>query len=153
MKTSFANWNKPLAAMASVLATSLFGQAAVIHVPADQLSLQAAVNVAASGDEIQIAPGVYTQQAVINHKNLTLTAAPGAVIRAWPGMTRSAQYQWYNLVEIIASDVVVQGLEFEGEQLDDAFPLAHYGFAALYYAGASGRVQNCNIRGFRGVNM
>jgi len=141
-----------LAGLALGLASALSGAAAVIQVPADYPTIQAAVNAAVSGDEIQIAPGVYTQQTVISHKNLTLTGAPGAVIRAWPGMAISAQYQWYNLVEITAANVTVQGLEFEGERMEGAFALSHHGFAALFYAAASGRVQDCAIQGFRGTN-
>src|SRR5512140_553323 len=119
---------------------------AVRQVPGGYPTIQAAINAAASGDEILIAPGVYTQQAVISHKNLTLTGAPGAVIRAWPGMTKSAQYGWYDLVEVTAANLVVRGLVFEGERLNEAFPSSHYGFAALFYVAASGQVQDCVIQ-------
>ena len=62
-------------------------RAAVLDVPAQYTTIQAAVNAAAAGDEIQIAPGVYTEQAIIDRKNLTLTGRPGTVLRAFAGMT------------------------------------------------------------------
>jgi hypothetical protein len=127
--------------------------AAVRNVPANYATIQAAVNAASSGDEIQIAAGVYTEQVVIQNKNLTVTGAPGAVLRAWPGMTLSPQYAWYNLVEVTSANVLVQNLTFEGEHLDEALPLSHYGFAALFYGYASGQVQDCVIQGFRGSNI
>jgi hypothetical protein len=55
-------------------------------------------------------------------------------------------------VEVTAADVLIQGLQFEGERLNEAFTSPHYGFAALYYGAASGRVQDCVIQGFRGSN-
>ncbi len=47
-------------------------RAATINVPADYATIQAAVNAAAPGDTILIAPGVYQEQVVITTDNLTL---------------------------------------------------------------------------------
>jgi hypothetical protein len=110
------------------------------------------VDAPAGGDEIRIALGVYTQQAATQNMNLTLTGVAGVVVRAWPGMIRSSQYQWYNPVEITAAAVSVQGIELQGELRDESMPAAHFGFAARYYGAASGQAKNCSIQGFRGTN-
>ena len=137
--------------LALPLAPSL--HAAVLRVPQDQPTLQAAINAARSGDEILVAAGVYTEQAVINRKNLTLTGAPGAVLRAWPEIRPSVSYQWYLLVEVTSADVVVRGFEFQGERIDDVLPLTRNGFAAVKFAGAGHyRLEDCRIQGFRGTN-
>lgn len=148
---SNAATNRALAGLVLGLMGTVPGRAAVIHVPADQPTLQAAVNAAVPGDDIQVAPGVYTEQVVIQNKNLTLSGSPGAVIRAWPGMTKSSRYGWYNLVEVTHATVTIQGLEFEGERLAESL-LPSYGFAAVYYGAANGMVADCAIHGFRGVN-
>ena len=44
----------------------------MINVPADQATIQAAVNAAVSGDTINVAAGTYDEQVVIDGKNLTL---------------------------------------------------------------------------------
>src|SRR5215467_7717715 len=74
-------------AMASLLGliSTMWAGAAVLNVPAQYPTIQAAVDAAAAGDEIQIAPGVYTEQSIVDRKNLTLTGRPGTVLRAFAG--------------------------------------------------------------------
>lgn len=59
-----------------LLAASL-GHAGTIHVPADQPTLQAAVNAAASGDEILLSPGTYTGSVAVSGKSLVLIGLGG----------------------------------------------------------------------------
>ena len=113
-----------VAGLAVVLASAVVGRAAVIHVPAEYATIQAAVDAASSGDEIQIAPGVYTNQVVITNKDLTLSGSPGTVLRATPGMQQSlmpivgTSAVVVPLVAIFEStNVVVSGLTLEGERL------------------------------------
>ena len=61
--------------------------AAAIRVPGDYPTIQAAVDAAASGDEIRIAAGTFTEQVSIRSKNLNLVGEPGAVLKAFPGMS------------------------------------------------------------------
>src|SRR6266436_8064809 len=126
--------------------------AADINVPADYATIQAAVDASASGDTIQIAAGVYTEQIVIVRKNLTLFGAPGAVIMAQPGLTptllQDFDSTWNPLLAIALTDVVVSGLTFEGEHLADAVP---FGEVGIYFLGSGGQVTNCTIEGFHGV--
>ena len=60
--------------------------AADLRVPADYPTIQAAVDAAASGDTIRIAPGVYVEQTRVTNKSLTLVGQPGTILRAFAGM-------------------------------------------------------------------
>ena len=133
------------------LAAVASSRAAVVHVPAEQPTIQAAVNAASAGDEVQIAPGVYTEQVIIENKDLTLTGAVGTVLRGWSKMKLSPKYGWFNLVEITRANVVVRNLEFEGEWLVDALAATpNYGYSAISYDASGGTVDHCSIHGFRG---
>ena len=84
--------------------------------PDDYPTIQAAVKAAVSGDEIQIAAGVYHEQIVVSRKNLTITGEPGTIIQAWDGMVHSSNFQWYILFEFVSSDVTVRNIDFEGNR-------------------------------------
>jgi hypothetical protein len=140
-----------VAGFALVLASAVIGRAATIHVPADYATIQAAVDAAASGDEIQIAPGVYTNQVVITNKSLALSG-PGAVLRATPGMSPHplSISGWVPLVAVGLTDVVISGLTLEGEHLGDS---QSGPFEGIYFIAAGGRIENCRITGFRGSTL
>jgi hypothetical protein len=130
--------------------------AAVIHVPADHPTIQAAVNAAVANDTIQIAAGVYAGQVLISNKSLTLSGSPGTVLRATTGMMApySADFG-FSLVPVLGilrSDVVVSNLAFEGEHLANAYPDPQY-MLAIFYFGSGGRVEDCRITGFREPNL
>ncbi len=122
----------------------------VIRVPGDYPTIQAAVKAAVSGDEIQIAAGVYHEQIVVSRKKLTITGEPGTIIQAWDGMVHSRNFQGYILYEFISSDVTVRNIDFEGNRA--ANPVLPDHLVGLFYGGSGGRVENCVIRGFRGTN-
>jgi hypothetical protein len=130
------------------------GLAATIRVPADYSTIQAAADVASSGDTVEIAPGVYAEQILIVGKNLTLAGKPGAVVRAFVGMAQTLlPYDGdprAPLLGIVSSEAVVMGLAFEGEHLADAHS---YGMVGIYFRGSSGRVENCTVEGFHGSNQ
>ena len=151
MKTSLVQ-NLPSSIIGSLLclATSLAAVANVIHVPDKYSTIQAAINAAAAGDEIQIAAGVYHEQIVVSRKNLTITGQPGTIIQAWDGMVHSSNFQWYILFEFVSSEVTVRNIDFEGNRASN--PKLPDWIAGLFYGGSGGRVQNCVIRGFRGTN-
>jgi len=135
-----------------VLAATVTSRAAVIHVPADYPTIQAAVDAAKNHDTIRIAAGVYTNQVVVANKNLTLSGAPGVVLRAKPGMQQSlAPYAFSTaLLGIFESKVVVSGMTFEGERLADS---QTGDFVGISFISASGRVEDCRILGFRGSTL
>jgi hypothetical protein len=143
--------------LAATLATAALAgalQAATLRVPADYLTIQAAVDAAApAGDEILIAPGVYQQQVLITEKQLTLSGSAGTVIEAWTGMNWRAGGPSYDLVWITTSaDVVIRNIEFDGRRLAASMPNRNALLEAIMFFGASGRVENCGFRGFRGVS-
>jgi len=135
-----------------VLASLSSSRAALLRVPADFLTIQAAVDASVSGDEIKIAAGVYTNQVVITDKSLTLSG-PGAILRATPGMSQpylSLGVSHCPLLGILRSDVVVSGLAFEGERSGDGQPGT---FKAISFIGSNGRVEDCRVTGFRGSTL
>jgi len=134
-----------VAGLAFALAAAGAGRAAVIHVPADYPTIQAAVDAAQNHDTILIAAGVYTNQVVIENKNLTLSGSPGAVLRATPGM--QLHHTLTSMLEVFESAVVVSGLTFEGDRLADSQPR---GFFGIFFLAANGRIEDCHFSGFRG---
>ena len=144
-----ARWNRLLTAASLGLAPLLAGQATVIQVPEDQPTLQAAVQTAAAGDEINLAPGTHNDQVILENRDLTLSGRPGAVLRAWPGMQRSARYGWSQIVEATGGSLHLRDLTFEGEHLHEALQ-PNYGFAAISLNGTTTTIERCGFRGFRG---
>jgi len=145
-----------LAVLALVMAPAIPSSAELFQVPADYSTIQAAVDAAASGDEIQIGPGVYTNQVVIAYKNLTLSGSPGTILRATPNMERTLDpytgaIQAVPLVGIFKSTNVVSGLTFEGERLGDTQTTNTLNGINFFAAG--GRVENCRFMGFRGDTL
>ena len=135
------------------LASTASTGAAVIHVPADYPTIQAAINAAGANDTIQIASGVYAGQVLISNKSLTLSGSPGTVLRAVPGMSQpyaAAGSSRVPLLGISRAQVVVSGLTLEGERLSDAQPGSLHG---IFFDGAGGRVEDCRITGFRGSTL
>ena len=57
---------------------TLTANAAVIRVPADQPTIQSAINVATNGDEIQVAPGTYVENLNFLGKAIRVTSEQGA---------------------------------------------------------------------------
>jgi hypothetical protein len=54
--------------------------ASVIHVPADQLTIQAAINAASAGDTVLVSPGTYTEKINFNGKAITVKSSGGASV-------------------------------------------------------------------------
>lgn len=56
---------------------SAMAEGAILHVPADQPTIQAAINAAANGDTVLIAPGTYFENINFSGKAITVTSAQG----------------------------------------------------------------------------
>jgi hypothetical protein len=61
-----------------VPAAATQSQAAVIHVPGDQPTIQAGINVAVTGDTVLVDPGTYFENINFNGKAITVSSASGA---------------------------------------------------------------------------
>jgi len=125
--------------------------AAVLQVPSQYPNIQAAVDAATFGDEIRIAAGTYTEQVMITSKDLSLIGEPGAVLKAFPGMTPT----WILgpdgerrilLLALFCDRVTVRGLTVDGGRLADE----NSGLFGVIFHGSGGEVANCTIKGIRG---
>jgi hypothetical protein len=134
--------------------TSLQAVGAVLRVPTQYQTIEAAVDAATSGDEIHIAAGTYTEQVMITSKNLKLVGEPGAVLKAFPGMTGvilphdpDGPRPRALLLGIVYCDCVsVRGLTLDGGRLGDVCSF----LAGALFHGSGGSVERCTFRGFRG---
>jgi hypothetical protein len=92
--------------------------AAVINVPGDQPTIQAAVNAAIPGDTVQVAAGVYTEWVTIN-KALTLNGPnaginPNTQLRLPEAEIHTDNLDTHQAVLIDSSNVTVDGFEIYG---------------------------------------
>ncbi len=72
------NYAVPLWVVVSIYAClSVAKGQAVIHVPADQPTIQAAINLAVNGDTVQVAPGTYKENINFMGKAITVTSSGG----------------------------------------------------------------------------
>ena len=86
--------------------------AAVIQVPGDFSTIQAAINAAASGDEIEVAPGTYTEVIAFQGKAVTLRSSWGSAVTTIDGTGFNE-----SVVRAISgegSDTVLQGFTITG---------------------------------------
>ena len=64
----------------SLMLRSLVAGQVTIHVPADQASIQAAINAAHNGDTVLVAPGTYRENINFNGKAISVTSSDGAAV-------------------------------------------------------------------------
>ena len=130
--------------MLMVVSTSVLGR--IISVPADKLTIQEAIDSAAKGDRIVVAPGIYTEAIRIEHKEITVESETGperTLIDA-TGLARP-------VVTCIGSSndlLIIRGFSLTGGLGDGT----RYGPAAtigggLLIRGGSPTIENCRIVG------
>ena len=127
-------------------------QAAIINVPGDYATLQAAVTAAIADDVIIIAAGTYSEQLYID-KNLTLTGAgigqtflnaPDPIdrttysITTWTGVPRTIDA----VIGAVGATVHISGLTIDGR---DTGPDNYYGIH--FQDACSGSVTYCTVDG------
>jgi T1SS-143 domain-containing protein len=119
-------------------------------------TIQAAVDAAASGDTILVAAGTYHEQVLINGKDLTLQAEPGAILAAPDTLhvsftlpsSATATPDKYALIGIENNaHVAIDGFAIDGKGLGDQANGGDY--AGIYYWNADGQVTNVSVTGIR----
>jgi hypothetical protein len=60
--------------------TTSFALASIIHIPQDQPTIQAGINVANNGDTVLVAPGTYIENIDFKGKGITVVSASGAKV-------------------------------------------------------------------------
>ena len=66
-----------LLAVSCLGATAISASAAIIHVPADQPTIQAGIDIAANADEVLVAPGTYLERIDFRGKQITVRSSAG----------------------------------------------------------------------------
>jgi parallel beta-helix repeat protein len=128
-----------IAAIAAILCTSAF--AATINVPADYASIQAAIDAAASGDVIIVAPGVYRESLMIDHKQVVLRSTdPSNKNVVASTVIRSSGGGVVAFYEGTTRQTVLSGFKITGG-------LAYAPGGGIYCVGASPTITRCIISG------
>jgi len=117
------------------LQTSLWGD--VINVPGDQPSIQAAIDAAADGDEILVAPGTYFETIDLLGKGVRLRSSAGRDVT-----TIDAGGSGRVIVGAI-STTVIDGFTVTGGIAEGAFP-DNYG-GGMFITFSSPTVMNCTF--------
>jgi len=84
MPFAHVSFARPLAALALLVAAGS-ASAAVINVPADQPTIQTAINTAGAGDVVVVAPGVYPERVDFLGKRITVRSAQGPSVTTITG--------------------------------------------------------------------
>ena len=127
-------WRAGFGWLAWVLATVAFSAtafAAIIHVPADQPTIQAGINAAANGDTVLVAPGTYTEIINFTGKAITVRSSNGANVTVINGAQKGSVVT-FNSGETAAS--VLSGFTISGG-------LASFGGGGIEIASSSPTIQ------------
>ncbi|MCB9852366.1 MAG: right-handed parallel beta-helix repeat-containing protein [Phycisphaerales bacterium] len=172
MSRKFRRPIRRLVIAALCLATPAVATAATINVPADQPTIQGAINAAAPGDTILVAPGTYNETLIINQADLeiistggrnvtTIAAAPGAAVPivtiADRGVTLGLPNQGFRIEhqDVASTDtILINGAQIGWPGADNANPttiagnrfVAHDGTSAIH-ADAAIAETTLNIQG------
>ncbi len=124
--------------------TSVLGR--TITVPADKPTIQAAIDSAAKGDRIVVAPGIYNEAILIEHKEITVESetGPARTLIDATGLSRP-------VITCVGSGndrVIIRGFRLTGGSGDGTryAPTATIG-GGLLIRGGSPTIENCRLVG------
>ncbi len=69
---------KRVSVLCLLFCATAFSYAKIIHIPADQPTIQAGINAAENGDTVLVAPGTYTENINFSGKAITVKSSGGA---------------------------------------------------------------------------
>ena len=117
-----------------------------IRVPADQATIQAAINAASAGDTVLVSPGTYYENIDFKGKAITVTSESGASVTTING-GGVATVVTFKTNETSAS--VISGFTITNGYSDSYLPSLGQG-AGIFISGASPRILNNEITGNNG---
>ena len=85
-----------LFAFSAFLVFSLAAFSATIHVPGDQPTIQAGIDVAVNGDTVLVAPGTYVEYIDFKGKAITVTSSGGALVTTIDGNQKGSVVLFQN---------------------------------------------------------
>ncbi|MDH3892875.1 MAG: thrombospondin type 3 repeat-containing protein [candidate division Zixibacteria bacterium] len=107
--------------LAAALTASVQVNAATINVPADQSTIQSAIDSAVSGDTVLVAPGTYTENPNFNGKAIALLSSGGATLTTIEPMNPTGWVVTLEYVTVAGAEV--RGFTFTGQ--DSLSPVFH----------------------------
>ena len=129
-----------LMAVALGLACGMVCEAGTIHVPADQPTVQSAINAAANGDTVQVSAGTYVENINFGGKAITVVSVSGAAATILDGGHKAAVVT-FNSGETTAA--VLSGFTLKNGLGTDTLQAG----GGVHIEGASPTVQNNVISG------
>jgi hypothetical protein len=111
-----------------------------INVPADQPTIQGAINVAASGDTVLVAPGTYVENINFSGKAITVTSSSGAASTIIDGNVAGSVVT-FNQGE--SNSAVLNGFTIQNGHASEG--------AGIYVSGASPKITNNVIANNSGI--
>jgi hypothetical protein len=124
----------------------LAGQASAqttINVPADQPTIQAAINAANNGDTVLVAPGTYVENLNFNGKAITVTSSGGAAVTIVDGNAKAAVATF---ISNEGNNSVLNGFTLRNGVPNNFFPIFDDGGGIVIY-NASPTITNNVITG------
>jgi len=130
------------------LVTAAPAAAAVINVPGDYTTIQAAIDAAQPDDTIRVAAGPYQEELFID-KSLKLIGVGEPVIEAPDSLTA----RWGTLRAVVwvegDIDVTIKGFVIDGRGVGNA----NYVFNGIVYFEASGKIEDNEIKAIRNTSI
>ncbi|GEM_PF-3443055 len=116
-----------------------------LAVPRDFPTIQSAVDAAASGDRVLIAPGTYTERIAWTGKGLSLIGTDGAASTIIDARGAPGNGPAIDVVLSFGETLVAQGLTVRGDESRFADGITFFGSAGMLLSGGEHIIQSCVV--------